>query len=369
MGTSGKWVLVFFVCMGFVCASGRTQNMVYNGGFEVYRGEVPCGYVSEPNQFTISNWYVPTRTTPDIYAAFVARTCLSIAARGAGAGVLPRSGQSMVGIFTYGKSAGSGEWREYVQTELKFPMLPGSSYLVEAWFCLKPTSYLAANKIGMYFSTYRPTGRDYAMLEKVPQVESREVWQERGKWVKLKDTIKADKPYRWLTIGSFRRDAEVEMVTLSPPIESPTDLLYGLTGRAYYFVDDVKVTPLDQTQANFLREQEIEYEYITMVNFAHDSYALSLEMRDRLEKLYQHLQRFPHARLMLSGHTDSVGLEGYNVNLSEMRTQVVRNYLRQLTFPEGRMEREWFGPHRPAASNVTPEGRYLNRRVTMEIIR
>jgi outer membrane protein OmpA-like peptidoglycan-associated protein len=369
MTISVKRVLGLLIALGTVVLDCSAQNMVFNGGFEVYRGEVPCGYVSEPNQFTLSNWYVPTRTTPDIYAAFVARTCLSLAARGAGAGVLPRSGQSMVGIFTYGKSAGSGEWREYIQTELKFPMLPGSDYLVEAWFCLKPSSYLASNNIGIYFSTYRPTGRDYAMLEKVPQVESREVWRERGKWVRLRDTIRADKPYRWLTIGSFRKDAENESVELSAPNESPLDILYGLSGRAYYFVDDVKVIPLDKKQADFLREQEEEYAYITMVNFPHDSYALTQEMRDRLEKLYRHLQRLPHARLMLSGHTDSVGLEGYNVTLSEMRTESVRNYLRGLSFPENRMEREWFGPHRPAASNLTPEGRYLNRRVTMEIIR
>jgi outer membrane protein OmpA-like peptidoglycan-associated protein len=91
-------------------------------------------------------------------------------------------------------------------------------------------------------------------------------------------------------------------------------------------------------------------------------------MEARLKKLLLHLNQNPRLRIMLGGHTDSVGGNDYNLNLSELRTLEVKNYLIRCGLTPARILTQWFGPHRPAADNSSPEGRYLNRRVVIELI-
>jgi len=71
--------------------------------------------------------------------------------------------------------------------------------------------------------------------------------------------------------------------------------------------------------------------------------------------------------LVLEGHTDSVGSEGYNQGLSEQRSQVVRDWLIANGIPASRIRSVGFGEVRPSADNATPAGRALNRRVEQKI--
>jgi OOP family OmpA-OmpF porin len=70
----------------------------------------------------------------------------------------------------------------------------------------------------------------------------------------------------------------------------------------------------------------------------------------------------------LEGHTDSAGTSEYNQGLSERRVNAVRNILiNEFGLEAGRVTATGYGESRPVATNDTPAGRALNRRVVTVI--
>jgi outer membrane protein OmpA-like peptidoglycan-associated protein len=72
-------------------------------------------------------------------------------------------------------------------------------------------------------------------------------------------------------------------------------------------------------------------------------------------------------RLEVEGHTDSVGGDAYNQQLSEQRGASVRDYLTQEGMAAGSVTAKGFGKSQPVASNDTAAGRQQNRRVELVI--
>ena len=91
--------------------------------------------------------------------------------------------------------------------------------------------------------------------------------------------------------------------------------------------------------------------------------------REKLSKLAGVLIAFPGPyRLQIEGHTDSVGSEDYNLKLSQDRAESVRYYLTQAGVAGDRIAHvRGMGKALPVATNDTPEGRQLNRRVEIVI--
>jgi outer membrane protein OmpA-like peptidoglycan-associated protein len=80
------------------------------------------------------------------------------------------------------------------------------------------------------------------------------------------------------------------------------------------------------------------------------------------------LYRYPETRIRIEGHTDSTGGEAYNQALSERRAESVKNELVAQNIAAERIQTVGYGLSRPVATNETPEGRQLNRRVQVVII-
>ncbi len=75
------------------------------------------------------------------------------------------------------------------------------------------------------------------------------------------------------------------------------------------------------------------------------------------------LSRIPQTKAEIHGHTDNIGTEEYNQNLSEQRAQVVEQYLVQKGIAEERLVTKGFGFTMNAVSNASKAGRAFNRRV------
>jgi outer membrane protein OmpA-like peptidoglycan-associated protein len=75
----------------------------------------------------------------------------------------------------------------------------------------------------------------------------------------------------------------------------------------------------------------------------------------------------PGLRLEVEGHTDSVGGDDYNQQLSEHRSESVREYLTAQGMASGSVTSKGFGKTQPVASNDTASGRQQNRRVELVI--
>ncbi|WP_312386776.1 OmpA family protein [Atlantibacter hermannii] len=73
--------------------------------------------------------------------------------------------------------------------------------------------------------------------------------------------------------------------------------------------------------------------------------------------------------IVVSGHTDNVGDDHFNQQLSLKRAESVRNWMRDTgDVPESCFAVQGYGESRPVATNDTPEGRALNRRVEISLV-
>ncbi len=89
--------------------------------------------------------------------------------------------------------------------------------------------------------------------------------------------------------------------------------------------------------------------------------------REKLAKVAGIVSGHPGLRLDVEGHTDSVGGDDYNQNLSEQRGETVRAYLTQQGMAVSSVTAKGFGETQPIASNNTAKGRQENRRVELVI--
>ena len=87
------------------------------------------------------------------------------------------------------------------------------------------------------------------------------------------------------------------------------------------------------------------------------------ELRAVLGAVAEDLMRDPHARVMITGHSDSSGRQDYNLWLSRQRARVVKEFLVEKGVSPERLSTQGAGSAAPAAPNTTAQGRRLNRRV------
>jgi outer membrane protein OmpA-like peptidoglycan-associated protein len=90
-----------------------------------------------------------------------------------------------------------------------------------------------------------------------------------------------------------------------------------------------------------------------------------------LHKLYPlvtFLTGNPTRDVLIEGHADSIGSHSYNLELSQLRADVVRNFLLQNGISPARITARGYGKDFPVASNATEAGRQQNRRVELTIL-
>jgi outer membrane protein OmpA-like peptidoglycan-associated protein len=101
--------------------------------------------------------------------------------------------------------------------------------------------------------------------------------------------------------------------------------------------------------------------------FSTGSATLTSASRYNIEKLARILNRYDDTNLVIEGHTDTVGSEAANQDLSERRAESVASLLRAYGVVGGRLSTVGYGETRPVATNETEAGRRLNRRVEVLI--
>jgi outer membrane protein OmpA-like peptidoglycan-associated protein len=101
------------------------------------------------------------------------------------------------------------------------------------------------------------------------------------------------------------------------------------------------------------------------VLFRSGSFELLPGARERLAKVSGIVLAYPSLHVAIEGHTDSVGTDDYNQQLSEHRAQAVRDYFVQQGINSSAVEARGYGKTEPIASNDSAEGRQQNRRVEL----
>ncbi|MBW8889241.1 MAG: OmpA family protein [Fibrobacteres bacterium] len=96
---------------------------------------------------------------------------------------------------------------------------------------------------------------------------------------------------------------------------------------------------------------------------------ISINSKPYLDMLAKMLTKYPKLQIEVDGHTDNVGGDVYNQNLSEGRAKAVQSYLiSQAPDLNGRLAAKGFGESSPKADNRTAEGRTLNRRTELRVL-
>ena len=100
-----------------------------------------------------------------------------------------------------------------------------------------------------------------------------------------------------------------------------------------------------------------------IVNFEFDRSNILPQFEDTLNEVATALGQVPEEQVYLTGHTDAIGTEEYNMALAERRAESVAQYLQQQGVAPEQMVLQARGESQPIASNETEQGRFMNRRV------
>ncbi len=102
--------------------------------------------------------------------------------------------------------------------------------------------------------------------------------------------------------------------------------------------------------------------------FETNSFHLDIERsKIELDNLLELLNKNPNIQLTISGHTDNIGSEKDNLELSKKRAKSVKDYLSNNGISDNRLSYIGYGESMPIATNKTEEGRKKNRRTEFTV--
>ncbi|MDX1516435.1 MAG: OmpA family protein [Woeseiaceae bacterium] len=99
------------------------------------------------------------------------------------------------------------------------------------------------------------------------------------------------------------------------------------------------------------------------IDFAWDDATLRPAAQPALDRLVNFARNCRRGRILIVGHTDSMGAESYNLWLSRSRAQAIANYLVARGVAADRLLVEGRGSAEPLTTNDTRAGRARNRRI------
>ncbi len=150
----------------------------------------------------------------------------------------------------------------------------------------------------------------------------------------------------------------------------------GQTMKEQLEVQRVKKERLDKISALFKTDeatilQEGNKVIIRLIGFTFPSGTATVEPKyfPILNKVQKAVSGFPYSRVNIEGHTDALGDDNFNEQLSQKRADAIRTYLvANLTADPSNIIAIGYGEKKPIASNETIEGRALNRRIDVVLI-
>ena len=101
----------------------------------------------------------------------------------------------------------------------------------------------------------------------------------------------------------------------------------------------------------------------TGIRFDTGKSTLKPESMGVINEIYEMMEKYPELRFSVEGHTDNVGDDGSNMNLSADRAERVKNTLIEMGIDGDRLTSKGLGESMPMDDNNYPEGRANNRRV------
>lgn len=347
MDIKKNYLIILLLLVGFALSS---QNLVRDGGFENYK-KCPQGVTHQISELQLRYWYIPTKGTTD-YFNKCSKKGVSIPSNQVGYQDT-HSGNGYAGFL----SAKLGNEREYIQSELIQPLINGEEYYVEFWVSLADYSIYGISKLGAYFSNSIIREDFIKPLKVNPQIVMNEPILDTMSWVKVSGIFKAQGGEKYITIGSFSSSSKCLVKTGRK--------IFPKEKSAYYYLDDVLVEPVKKdTIITKQYTSELNKPIILKnITFEFGKSQLKESSFAELNTLAAELNANPSYQISLSGHTDNIGQEEDNLELSQARAKAVAEYLTSKGIAPTRITYKGYGSQQPISTNDTEQGREQNRRV------
>lgn len=107
------------------------------------------------------------------------------------------------------------------------------------------------------------------------------------------------------------------------------------------------------------------FKYIIFFDF--DKHVITPESAAVLDEVKAKLNENSAFKCVLNGHTDVEGEDGYNKNLSSLRSKAAMNYLKKVGIDPARVSMDFFGEERPVIQTRSTKEAKKNRRVEIEV--
>ena len=134
-------------------------------------------------------------------------------------------------------------------------------------------------------------------------------------------------------------------------------------------------TPVPTIADTILHTPVNEAVAIQQIYYDLNDYTLSVASYPTLDKLADVMLSHPQMEIEISAHTDNTGTATFNQQLSEKRAMNCVAYLVSKSVPRNRLQYKGYGATKPVAPNTfpdgtdNPEGRKLNRRIELKILK
>jgi outer membrane protein OmpA-like peptidoglycan-associated protein/Mg-chelatase subunit ChlD len=140
------------------------------------------------------------------------------------------------------------------------------------------------------------------------------------------------------------------------------------TGQIYKTFASASVQFIKREERMAKKEGYKVMEKYALILFDFDRADIKDRNRAVLDRIVARIKEVPNARVAIEGHTDTIGKEAYNIDLSKRRAKAAYDMIaagggiigENITY-------EGAGPHNPLFDNQLPEGRALNRTVTVTL--
>ena len=175
-------------------------------------------------------------------------------------------------------------------------------------------------------------------------------------------------------VGIVRRATGIYQVTFRNEKEKTYSITVENEGSMFKN-EDLDVPAMAAEEKKILKEYElskIEVGFKTVLRniyFDFNKASFRMEAYPELSKLERMLKDNTTYKVEISGHTDNVGSDEYNLQLSQRRAEAVVNWLAKKGIDRSRLTAKGYGESKPLATNDDEkEGRSINRRTEFEVI-
>ncbi len=235
---------------------------------------------------------------------------------------------------------------ELAQSKLLAPMKVGEKYTIQYDISGDDLPYVVSKHIGIYLteSEWQDSSECPIISHINPQINLTKPL--KFPWQRITTSFKADKPYRYLTLGFW-----------------PESKIYG--DRMYFAMDNISVTlSTDPSSFELSPEEELAIENL---QFEVNSVEIKTSSFADLKKLAKWAMENPEYVFLLTGHTDSDGTAESNLRLSKERAIAVQSFLINAGVPKYQLKNQGFGESMPLVENNTVKNKKRNRRVMIKI--